>query len=1835
MLIRVVVFLIAIFSGVVFGQTEFTGQKFDNLLWVRAVTNMAPGAAFYLTSDERSVVTATYGNPNQPYIPAGLDLLTRNFNTNGSIDRLWGNLVTLSDGGLVKQPIRIDDEYETARILGDVYSRWVLRSNGRTTPIPTRFIATRRNTLFAVGVTGAINGLGEESLLEFDGYRPNIRIGKIGEFPPMYFEGPPAGFASDGMAVVFADVANGVARKDSFYLADTKSLVLGRLFSWDPRWQRFIWPNNSGRTPVVSTPDGKIIVSILRDPGGNKITAGLAVIDEKTPSSRIIEFPFGPFVVTGMAVGRDRFVYCSLSDRSHSVGPSFKGGVARVNLETGFVEMLGNVTNSVEAPPIITKAGVLLVSSLGTAGAGFGELHAIQTDSVGGLAKSPWPRSTGDNFDSYREQAVDDSDEIGVPDTIPSPHVAILVQPQPQVTRAGDSVTLTVVATNATSFQWIKDGVWIKGATNSTLVINSASDSDRGQYRVIASVGAVENIQEPLLSNLMAKDLFALRYWVQNVSFYEGNNSQDSRYFAPRSLGSDGKIVGEYYENNTRRQAAVTGPNGVGLVKLGKLVGGNNSVATSINDHNQIVGFVQSVVQAQAYLESFIMNEDWLSFGKIKDQNFPMSFFDPSAINDSGSVVGQLVRALPSTNSRESPRPFIFDLQESAIRLLGGLRDDSEGKAVSINSRGQVVGWSRIQPRDEQRAFITGTNGFGMRDLGVLGGSEIQGSNSVATAVNNLGQVVGGSSLHGGDLHAFITEPNGGKMRRLGTLGGIFSHAYDINDNGQVVGWSYTNLVSSPVSHAFVTGENGSGMFDLNLFVHLDGGAQLETADSINNRGQILAHGGGRSYLLTPTTVVSSIAAVEIVCQDINTGLVAYYPFNGRAVDESGFGNHGVLNGATLTRDRFGYPNQAYHFDGASSILVADSKSLNPTNGLTISVWFRADNWDGYGPRLVSKGGYNLCANLATGQKRFEFDVATSAVFMPQIIAPLTQPNVWDHLVAIYATNRMEIYINGSLANASYKTNGSIVRVPVKWGSATEYYDLYIGQKPGDLKSANGYWIGDLDDIRIYNRALSDCEVTALHDFETNQQINRAPTLNALGDVKLLQNSASQTVNLTGIGSGSVDEVQTLTVTATSDNLVLIANPTVTYSSPNATGTLIYKPVAGATGKATITVTVKDDGGVLNGGQDTFSRQFTVTVSPINRAPTLNALADVKLLQNAAGQTVNLSGIGSGSVDEVQGLTVTANSDNPALIANPSVTYTSPNASGSLTYKPIAGATGKATITVTVKDDGGVLNGGQDTFSRQFRVDVMRVDNKAPEVQIVSPQDGSVTTVDSPFTLVAEAKDPDGTISKVEFFQNNNQQIGTISSSPYQLVVGNLTEGKYRFYAKATDHSGLSGVSKPIIINVLGERRDVAVIKVSPDENIDTLTKYVSEVQLSTHQDSLTWRSFETSEISYEVLSQYRVVIWNNPNPVRGVSTSEVQILKRLIDSGIPIYLIGPNIATSADTLGLSEKRDWAIISSLVPTGNKTQLVNVELQRQDDHGPILDGFYGRVVSFAAADMIDQCHSITNADTLAVTIDGVVLVSYPTISKPEDGETRRFSQMLPVIGKGDAMSIEERQLIFKNALCWLIDCNRCPVVNLAILADESITQPAQSSIGQPFKLKAHITTQNAECPATGIRAVAEFNGQATILDAHTDQGTVSISGGKVYFSFGRIGVHKSVSIEISLIYNGSGDITNKITAFYNGMTSKSVIEFPQVFVVSVLPSLAPTITADRDVTGNVRLRVGGQTGITYVIEKSTAIAENSPLQWSALKEIELVAPELMHIHVIEASTSSMMFRVRKK
>src|SRR5207245_1916048 len=136
---------------------------------------------------------------------------------------------------------------------------------------------------------------------------------------------------------------------------------------------------------------------------------------------------------------------------------------------------------------------------------------------------------------------------------------------------------------------------------------------------------------------------------------------------------------------------------------------------------------------------------------------------------------------------------------------------------------------------------------------------------------------------------------------------------------------------------------------------------------------------------------------------------------------------------------------------------------------------------------------------------------------------------------------------------------------------------------------------------------------------------------------------------------------QALTVTASSSNTGLIPNPAVTYVSPNATGSLSFTPSANQSGSAIITVTVKDSGGTVNGGVDTTTRVFTVTVTPVNDAPTLDKPSDLTILDNAGLQTVNLTGISAGP-SESQTLTVTASSDNTGVIPNPAVTYTSANA---------------------------------------------------------------------------------------------------------------------------------------------------------------------------------------------------------------------------------------------------------------------------------------------------------------------------------------------------------------------------------------------------------------------------------------------------------------------------------------------------------------------------------------------------------------------------------------------
>ena len=291
----------------------------------------------------------------------------------------------------------------------------------------------------------------------------------------------------------------------------------------------------------------------------------------------------------------------------------------------------------------------------------------------------------------------------------------------------------------------------------------------------------------------------------------------------------------------------------------------------------------------------------------------------------------------------------------------------------------------------------------------------------------------------------------------------------------------------------------------------------------------------------------------------------------------------------------------------------------------------------------------------------------------------------------------------------SAEVTGSLKFTPLadQSGTATITVTVEDGGLDGNLSTAG--------DNATFNRTF---EVLV-------NPVNDDPTLDSVSNLTIDEDAAEQTVNLAGISAGP-SESQHLKVLASSSDTNLIANPAVTYTSAEATGSLKFTPEADQSGTATITVTV-EDGGLDNdlataGDNATFSRTFEVTVNPINDDPTLDSLSNLTIDEDATEQTVNLAGISSGGGEEEQPLRVTSISSDPNLIPKPTVTFSSAEATGSLRFIPVADQTGAATITVTVEDgglDGNLSTAGDNaTVSQTFEVTVNAV-NDVPTIDLV------------------------------------------------------------------------------------------------------------------------------------------------------------------------------------------------------------------------------------------------------------------------------------------------------------------------------------------------------------------------------------------------------------------------------------------------------------------------------------------------------------------------------------
>ncbi len=256
----------------------------------------------------------------------------------------------------------------------------------------------------------------------------------------------------------------------------------------------------------------------------------------------------------------------------------------------------------------------------------------------------------------------------------------------------------------------------------------------------------------------------------------------------------------------------------------------------------------------------------------------------------------------------------------------------------------------------------------------------------------------------------------------------------------------------------------------------------------------------------------SGVDALEVIYQPTNVtsldqGLVANYPFDDNANDASGNHNDGVVYGATLTTNIFGAANTAYAFNGDQEyILAADSPSLEITNRLTVCTWINFGAGGTDNPRIISKtlvNGFELFTWGASNQRQIGFLTYADATILTSV--QYINAGDWAYITATFDGTNKNLYVNGIL-------DASVAASCVFTNSG----QLTIGQ---NANNGQDNYVGLIDNVRIYNRALSPSEVSRLYAVEspTNVAVVAAViTQQPQSRTNLMGTTATFTVAATG-----------------------------------------------------------------------------------------------------------------------------------------------------------------------------------------------------------------------------------------------------------------------------------------------------------------------------------------------------------------------------------------------------------------------------------------------------------------------------------------------------------------------------------------------------------------------------------------------------------------------------------------------------------------------------------------------------------------------------------------------
>ena len=231
-------------------------------------------------------------------------------------------------------------------------------------------------------------------------------------------------------------------------------------------------------------------------------------------------------------------------------------------------------------------------------------------------------------------------------------------------------------------------------------------------------------------------------------------------------------------------------------------------------------------------------------------------------------------------------------------------------------------------------------------------------------------------------------------------------------------------------------------------------------------------------------------------------GLLSYFPFNGNGNDASANANHLTNYGAVATTDRFNNANAAYSFNGSSQYFIRNTPSFifNPNSTFTVSLWHNRNNSSVVGIPIMhaTNAAGNFIWIFQTGATNMQFGTnkQQAAWFWAQ---STSTTNVWTHIVMVYNAGVMTLYKDNVLVATTNFTHTAVTSTTLP---------LYVGRGIG-----GNYFDGKIDDIGIWNRCLTTCEI--------NDLFNASNTLTTVSAGPNLYSCNGGPVTLNGTGANT------------------------------------------------------------------------------------------------------------------------------------------------------------------------------------------------------------------------------------------------------------------------------------------------------------------------------------------------------------------------------------------------------------------------------------------------------------------------------------------------------------------------------------------------------------------------------------------------------------------------------------------------------------------------------------------------------------------------------------------